>query len=113
MYDNNIGNARWLYSTDVGGFTQEDAASALGFSVSTYRNYEQGRTEPGMANLAKIAKLYGCSVDYLVGLPDHPQKEELTSGEQEILELYRKCDDTGKRAMLAAAQGISYAYVEL
>ena len=112
MFTNNIGDARRLYAVENGGFTQQDAASALGMSISTYRNYEQGRTDPSLEMLRRIAELFNVSVDYLVGLPDR-SPECLTEGERELLSLYRKSNDAGKRAIIASSYGISSIYVEL
>lgn len=43
---------------------------ALGVKEATYASWEYGRTEPGISNLAKIARHYGCSGDYLLGLSE-------------------------------------------
>lgn len=49
---------------------QEDAASALGLSLSAYCRYELGKREPGASMLETIADFYGVSVDYLLGRKD-------------------------------------------
>lgn len=50
------------------GIVQEDAARLLGVRYSTYRRYEQGGTEPTVSTAARMARLYGVSLDYLAGL---------------------------------------------
>ena len=52
------------------GYTQEEIASLLGISRSTYAAYETGRNEPDITTLIKLATLYKTSLDYLVGRLD-------------------------------------------
>lgn len=51
---------------------QEQASELLGISRSTYANYEVGAREPSLALLKKMAKVFGVSADYLLGLSDDP-----------------------------------------
>lgn len=50
------------------GIVQEDAARQLDIRYSTYRRYETGVTEPTVSIAARMARLYGVSLDYLAGL---------------------------------------------
>ena len=50
------------------GIKVEQAAAALGVSVTTLLNWERGDTTPGADNLADMARLYGVSADYLIQL---------------------------------------------
>lgn len=47
--------------------TQQDVASYLSISRTTYANYEQGRREPDTYTIIHIAHFYHVSIDYLVG----------------------------------------------
>lgn len=47
--------------------TQEKFAEAVGVSVDTVRNWEQGRVLPEMEKLFKIAEVLDCDLDYLTG----------------------------------------------
>lgn len=47
--------------------TQQQIADKLEINQKTYSNYENGRAEPSVQNLIKLAKLFGVSVDALVG----------------------------------------------
>lgn len=49
---------------------QEDAAAALGLSMSSYCRYEYGKREPVAHVIAGLAQYYGVSADYLLGLKD-------------------------------------------
>ena len=48
------------------GFTQLQLAGLLNISVTTYGDYERGRTEPDLKCLRKMAKILDVSVDYLL-----------------------------------------------
>lgn len=47
--------------------TQADVARILGIPKTTYASYEQGQSEPNIANLTKLAICFDVSVDLLVG----------------------------------------------
>ena len=47
--------------------TRKDLASALSISVSTLGMYEQGRREPNIDMLIKMANFFDVSLDFLVG----------------------------------------------
>lgn len=53
------------------GLTQKQVAEKLGISSVTYLHYEKAQREPSLSMLADIAKLFGVSVDYLLGLTDY------------------------------------------
>ena len=46
--------------------TQSQLASLLNISVTTYCDYERGRTEPDLERLKKLAKILDVSIDYLL-----------------------------------------------
>lgn len=54
------------------GIGQKELATALHCSVPAISNYETGRAEPGLDALIAIARFYGVSTDYLLGLTDLP-----------------------------------------
>jgi len=47
--------------------SQEDLAEYLGISKSGYGYYEQGRNEPSLATIKKLARYYNVSIDYITG----------------------------------------------
>ena len=53
------------------GYTQKQLAEKLGINSVTYLHYEKEQREPPLSLLADIAKFYGVSVDYLLGLSDY------------------------------------------
>lgn len=50
--------------------SQKDVYEELGMSCNGYASYEQGRTEPNIATIIKLCKLFKVSADYLLGLED-------------------------------------------
>ena len=52
------------------GMSQAELAEKLNLSPSTIGMYEQGRREPPLATLVRIAELFNVSLDYLVAGKD-------------------------------------------
>lgn len=46
--------------------TQAEMAQLLGVSISTYGSYEEGRAEPKLENIQKIANFFGISVEEIL-----------------------------------------------
>lgn len=53
-----------------GSRSQADFALLLGVKQQTYSNWERGRVEPSLSVLAGIAKHFGVTTDWLLGLSD-------------------------------------------
>lgn len=54
------------------GLSREEVARAIGRSVDVIGKWERGTTSPLIVpDGVKLAKLYGCSIDYLAGLTDN------------------------------------------
>ena len=68
--------------------TQREIADALCIDRSTYAYYELGETQPSLLMLARLAKLYDVTTDYLLGI--QPEEKQPTPFEQELLALVRK-----------------------
>lgn len=52
---------------------QQDVADYLICDQSLYSKYERGERPVPLEIMIKLAKFYGTSVDYLVGLTDDPK----------------------------------------
>ncbi|MBQ3115946.1 MAG: helix-turn-helix transcriptional regulator [Clostridia bacterium] len=48
------------------GLTQKQVAEKLGVVESCYANWEQGRTEPNVDMLRKLAEIFDVSIDELI-----------------------------------------------
>ena len=47
-------------------YLQKELASLIGVSVRTFQDYEQGKTEPNIEKLIKLADTFQVPLDYLV-----------------------------------------------
>ena len=61
MLSNNLKTLRKLND-----WIQDDVAKKLEIGTSKYQSYEDGRAEPNIETLIKIADLYGITVDQLI-----------------------------------------------
>lgn len=52
------------------GLRQTDVAKIVGICQSGYSDWERGKNKIDDKSLQKLAELYGCSVDYLLGRED-------------------------------------------
>ncbi len=52
--------------------TQKQMAKALNCSQQVYSNYELGQRDIPTDILIKLSKIYGVSVDYILGISDNP-----------------------------------------
>lgn len=50
------------------------ASELMGLPSRALQQYETGQRQPSAESLAKIARFYGCSVDYLLGLTDNRER---------------------------------------
>ena len=76
------------YLRGYNAVTQREIADALCIDRSTYAYYELGETQPSLLMLARLAKLYDVTTDYLLGI--QPKEKQPTPFEQELLALVRK-----------------------
>lgn len=56
------------------GWTQAQAAEKLGVSSQVVSNYERDYRSPDKETLSKIAQMYHCTLDWLLGLTDLPEQ---------------------------------------
>lgn len=61
------------------GMSQEAVQEKLGFPTRSITRWENGKSEPGFAKVAAMAKLYGFSTDWIAGHSDI--KQSLSSGQ--------------------------------
>ena len=79
------------------GFSQAELASRLQISPSAVGMYEQGRREPGVDVLVRMAELFGVSTDYLLtGKPG--TQRELREVRQAWLRAVAAGDKPGREA---------------
>ena len=54
---------------------QSDVADAMGVHIKTVMNWEQGLSNPDLETLMKLAELFDCDLDYLVGRIEAPKHD--------------------------------------
>ena len=57
-------------------WTQQDLANKLDVSKSSYGYYEKGDRNLNASILLKLSKIFGVSIDYLLGISDYPETSE-------------------------------------
>lgn len=50
------------------GYTQEKISQLLDIGQSAYAKWENGRTEPTLENVVKLANILDVTTDYLLGM---------------------------------------------
>lgn len=71
--------------------TQRECASRLGLPKTTYCYYEQGKTEPNIEMLSKMADFFNVSLDYLCGRPNSNLifTESLTETQRKLVSIIK------------------------
>lgn len=68
---------------------------------SVYSRYENGKREPSVDVLLKLSKLYGVSVDYLIGNDEVVVDTSLTENETTMIKAMRRADERAWQDALA------------
>lgn len=90
--------------------TQADVGKLLNITPATYNGYEKEKYEPTIKTLCTLADFYNVSLDYLIGREFAEAKD---SNDQEILEVFRKLDISGKAKVLGYAKARLDAQTEI
>lgn len=83
-------------------YTQAQVAELLGMPTRTYQNYEREVREADSVVLCKLADIYGCTLDDLMGRTPPVAK----APELEILRLYDMLNDEGKAKLVDYADDL-------
>lgn len=84
--------------------SQIQLADEIGVTQESISSVERGKTYPKTNTLIKIADLFGCSLDYLVGISE--VKMPAVSGEllgphqKHLIENYKNCDKKSKELII-------------
>lgn len=86
------------------GMTQRVASERSGIPLSTIRRWEQGVNEPDVASIIKLADLYGCTTDALLGSPFAPSAPSLEYDGRDdrlasIIDAYNVMDEDGRQRL--------------
>ncbi len=74
------------------GYTHADLSEMLNIGFSQVYRYESGKADPSSHVLERMAKLFGVSVDYLLGLTDDPipDQSSLSHKEKQVIAAWRR-----------------------
>lgn len=115
-----IQNAR----IDAGFTSAREAADALGLSLNSYNNYEQGRAFPTPERMIDLASLFHCSIDELYAYHSDGRDETIrldrrtrslmklaqegspddADDEADLIRCYRTCTARGRKAISLIAR---------
>ena len=87
------------------GWSQRELARLCGFGEAQIRKYENGETDPSSTNLRIMAKKFGVSSDYLIGLTDDSRGnlgDSLTIEERQLLDAYASADSATIMELVSA-----------
>lgn len=101
-YNYRVAEARQLV-----GLSQKQLADKLGVSQQAVYYYETGRSDIKASILAKISKLTGCTVSYILGVSDEPYETAVPSIEYDggdarlaaIVDAYESMDENGRQRL--------------
>lgn len=84
--------------------SQRAIAKILYISQGTYNNWENEHTQPSIEQLIALSKLFGVSVDYLIGNTDDYEfmhvASDYTTEEKELLKIFRTLPVDTKKLVL-------------
>lgn len=85
--------------------TQAELSKMLNISQSTLAGYETGTREPDINTIIKFAKIFNCTIDYLVGL-EKREIPTLNNKQLEIVDLTLNLNDIELIKTKAYIQGL-------
>lgn len=94
---------RWL--RNKAALSQADVAEQIGMSESQVLKWENNKAEPDAKSLRKLARLFGVTSDYLLGLSDDPRgymDTDLSANEWAIIRAVRDSSFTDFMALVTA-----------
>ena len=93
------------------GYTRKKLAEELGRPYATITKYETGEREPGHTYIIQIAKKFGVTTDYILGIEKSPAPVETDTGDQRldgIIENYHQLNEAGQQQLAEQAEGLTY-----
>lgn len=93
------------------GLTQREVATYVGVNQNTYSYWENGKTKIDSESIAKLAKLFNVSIDYLLdGSPCKTnienfisEKPAVRSDHEKLLGVYDSLDEQSKTQLMSVA----------
>ena len=90
--------------------SQVDLAKMVDLSKNSINAYEKGRAEASIKTLSRLADIFCCSIDYLVGRENDfgvveviSENQPLTNLQKELLHYFDKMNDSQKNRLIGYA----------
>ena len=94
------------------GYTQQKLADLLNRKKATICDWEKDRCQPSIEDLNKLANLFNCTIDYIIGREDDygiiQTNSTLNTTEEQIITLYRKLNERDQHKVLGFIQALTY-----
>ena len=95
------------------GLTQSEAAAVVGHGQQYISSLERGQNQPGVLMLvAELARAYGTTVDYLLGIVDNPSPSagaEWPAYGREIISALERLPESRRAELVSIAETIAVA----
>lgn len=95
-------------------FTQQFIAKKLNTTQQTVSRWINGQNEPDLATLIKLADIFNCSVDYLLGREDDfgiiksSNIPTLTKTQTELLSVFDLLSEEDQHQVIGFAKALAY-----
>ena len=89
--------------------SQQKMAMLLNVSQTMISRYESGQAYPDVGMLITLAKHFGVSVDYLIGVSDSKlpySRSNLSEQEQQMLFMFKRLSKTQKEKAMSYIEGM-------
>ena len=96
---------------EANGYTRKKLAEELGRPYATVTKYETGEREPGHTYIIEIAKKFGVTTDYILGIEKSPAPTEADTGDKrldDIIENYHQLNEDGQQQLADQAESLTY-----
>lgn len=96
---------------EANGYTRKKLAEELGRPYATVTKYETGEREPGHTYIIEIAKKFGVTTDYILGIEKSPAPAEADTGDKRldgIIENYHQLNEDGQQQLADQAEALTY-----
>lgn len=85
--------------------TQKQVSSAVGINIRLYQKYEAGEVDPGASVIAKLCETFNVSANYLFGLGEEPDEDdiiedEFDEAECKLLSVYSALNKTNRQTLM-------------
>ena len=95
------------------GYTRKRLAEELGRPYATVTKYETGEREPGHTYIIEIAKKFGVTTDYILGIKKSPAPTEADTGDEDagskvLMGYYHQLNEAGQQELVDYAEGLTY-----